>query len=159
MNAIFFLSLTIGAVVVWHLIVYLPVKWLLSDAQEFSAESFKAAYPNRRWLPLIYRIFSYAVIFIALIIGAIIFEVIPENSHTMYLFLVYGFGILNLYSGVFEIITATVPTRGVMTKWITWQTYIYSPRARLVGVVRIVLTLISYVVCAGIYLLTRNLFS
>ena len=159
MRDVVFFVLIISIIVIVRSIIYWPTELFLKDAVRHTPDSFQKQYPNKRWTLYVYIMFAIPVGIAAFWLAYSVFNTVEGVIHQGYLGLYSMLGTALLFDGLFELITAVVPAEGIVWRGWVRQEYIYHPRARRVGLLRIILTLAGYVGYFGVYWLLRDVIS
>jgi hypothetical protein len=108
--------------------------------------AFRAAYPSQRWLPTLHALLSWPAFLIALLGGPLLAKHLHGEALALSVGTWYTTSALNLFNGLFELLSGTGPTYGVLIKHHGKQGYLHGPAVRRLGAVRV---LISAAIAAG----------
>jgi len=143
---------TLGAWVVYLLLLFGPRAWLLKGQRQLTAAEWRATYPALRWLPILHDLMSVVVLTGSMV--STIWVIQGVSPPTVYgLATVWAIALLNAFSGLFELATGVCPVYGVFIKRSYRQRFIRHPAVRRLGLVRM---LISLTLLGGVILLARR---
>ncbi len=126
-------------------------RYFVGGDEGFSRDSWRQAFPARRWLPVWHELLSIPVFLLsplaAMLVGSV-WDARPPHQFGVATLL--WITVLNSWNGLFEVITGVSPLYGVILRRSHSQHFIVHPAVRRLGLARLVLSVFFVLLSWGV---------